>query len=106
MALPPTFLVSIDTCHSFVPRKNFLEKKMLDDEIVSEVRAIREAHAARFSYNLQAIYEDLKKSESERLITGHPFVSPPATPPASHSVLPQMRFAGGFSGPLPPPLGS
>ena len=69
---------------------------MLNDEIISEVRAIREAHAARFSYNLRAIYEDLKKSESERLITGHPFVSPPATPspPASQSVLPQMRFAG------------
>jgi len=29
---------------------------MLNDEIVDEVRAIREAHAAKFGYNLRAIY--------------------------------------------------
>ena len=34
---------------------------MLNDEIVEEVRAIREAHAAKFGFNLRAIYDDLKK---------------------------------------------
>ena len=35
------------------------------DEIVEEVRAVREAYAARFDYNLQRIFEDLKKKEEE-----------------------------------------
>jgi hypothetical protein len=33
------------------------------DEIVEEVRAIREAHAARLGYDLDAIYQDLKEQE-------------------------------------------
>ena len=33
------------------------------DEIVEEVRAVREAYAAQFDYNLQRIFEDLKKKE-------------------------------------------
>ena len=47
------------------------------DEIIKEVRANREAHAARFNYDLRAIYEDLKKSEREHIDMGHPFVEPP-----------------------------
>ena len=35
------------------------------DEIVEEVRAVREAYAAQFDYNLQRIFEDLKKKEEE-----------------------------------------
>lgn len=66
---------------------------MLNDEIVEEVRAIRDAHAAKFGYNLRAIYEDLKKSEAERIAAGHPFISPPSVPPAPDSALPRTRFA-------------
>ena len=66
---------------------------MMKDEIVDEVRAIRVAHAARFNYNLRAIYEDLKKSESERIADGHPFVSPPTVLPAPNSTLQRNRFA-------------
>lgn len=36
---------------------------MWTDEIVEEVRAIREAHAARLGYDLDAIYQDLKEQE-------------------------------------------
>ena len=36
---------------------------MKDDPIVTEIRKIREAHAARFNYDLRAIYEDIKKQE-------------------------------------------
>ena len=36
---------------------------MKDDPIVAEVRRVREAHAARFNYDLRAIYEDIKKQE-------------------------------------------
>ena len=53
---------------------------MLNDEIVDEVRAIREAHAAKFGYDLQAIYADLKKSEAEHIAAGHPFIPAPERP--------------------------
>ena len=33
------------------------------DEIVEEVRAVREAYAAQFDYDLERIFEDLKKKE-------------------------------------------
>ena len=36
---------------------------MWNDEIVEEVRKNREAYAAKFNFDLQAIYEDLKKAE-------------------------------------------
>ena len=65
---------------------------MLNDEIVDEVRAVRETHAAKFGYNLRAIYEDLKKSEAEHISAGHPFIAPPSAPsePASAQLI---RFA-------------
>ena len=33
---------------------------MWEDPIVEEVRKARDAHAAKFNYDLQAIYRDLK----------------------------------------------
>lgn len=38
---------------------------MWKDEIVEEVRKHREAYAAKFNFDLQAIYEDLKKAEKK-----------------------------------------
>lgn len=35
----------------------------MNDPIVDEIRRIREAYAASFQYNLDAIYEDIKKRE-------------------------------------------
>jgi hypothetical protein len=67
---------------------------MLNDEIVNEVRAIREAHAAKFGYDLRAIYEDLKKTEAKRISDGHPFVSPPS-PTVPNSAFQRTRFAHG-----------
>ena len=75
------------------PRKNFLEKKILNDEIVDGVRAVREAHAARFGYNPQAIYEDLKKSEAAHMADGHPFILLPPVPSMLDSALQRARFA-------------
>jgi hypothetical protein len=36
------------------------------DEIVEEVRAVREAYAARFNYDLSKMYDDLKAKEQAR----------------------------------------
>jgi hypothetical protein len=38
---------------------------MCNDEIVEEIRRIREEHAARFGYDLDAIYADLKRTEGQ-----------------------------------------
>jgi hypothetical protein len=42
------------------------------DPIVDEVRQAREAYAARFNYDLQAIYLDLKEQERR---SGRKFIS-------------------------------
>ena len=36
----------------------------MQDPIVEEVRRIREAHAAAFNYDIDAIYADLKRLEA------------------------------------------
>ena len=38
----------------------------MNDPIVDEVRRVRDAHAARFNYDLRAIFLDIKKREKER----------------------------------------
>ena len=47
---------------------------MWEDPIVEEVRKARDAHAAKFNYDLQAIYRDLKEQEKQ---SSRPFVSYP-----------------------------
>jgi hypothetical protein len=49
----------------------------MKDPIVEEVRKARDAHAARFNYDLHAICEDLRKKEKS---CGHPVVSLPPKP--------------------------
>lgn len=36
---------------------------MWKDTIVEDVRKVRDEHAAKFNYNLDAIYQDLKKQQ-------------------------------------------
>lgn len=45
---------------------------MKPDPIVDEVRKAREAHAAKFNYDLTAICADLKKKEKN---AGHPIAA-------------------------------
>jgi hypothetical protein len=67
---------------------------MMNDEIMDEVRAIREAHATKFNFDLDAIYEDIKRSEAEHTIRGAKFIDPPPTTPGRpHSVYQSIRFA-------------
>lgn len=51
----------------------------MNDEILDEIRAIREAHAAAFHFDLDAIYADIKQREMEHQAQGRRFVDPPAT---------------------------
>ena len=56
---------------------------MLEDPIVAEVRKIRDQHAAKFNYDLDAIYRDLKEKEK---VGGRSYVRYPARlcqPPTS-----------------------
>ena len=39
---------------------------MWKDEIVEEIHQIREAYAKSFNYDLNAIFEDLRKKQAER----------------------------------------
>ena len=59
----------------------------MNDEIVDEIRRNREAHAARFGYDLKAIVEDLRKTESFHLAEGHPHVEPPLPIRSSQQTL-------------------
>ncbi len=51
---------------------------MWKDEIVEEIRKIRDDHAKKFNYDLDAIYEDLKKAEEK---SGRILIQPPARKP-------------------------
>jgi hypothetical protein len=47
---------------------------MVNDPIVAEVRRIRQEHAAKFNYDLEAIYRDLKtrQTRNKRKIVSRP----------------------------------
>jgi hypothetical protein len=47
---------------------------MWEDPIVAEVRKIREKLAARFNYDIDALFDYLREQEKT---SGHPIVSPP-----------------------------
>ncbi len=49
----------------------------MNDPIVDEVRRIRDAHAAKFNYDLDAIFQDIKEQEKK---SGLKFVSFPPRP--------------------------
>jgi hypothetical protein len=46
--------------------------KAMNDPLVEEIRKVRFAHAARFDYNLDAIFRDIKDQEKK---SGRQFVS-------------------------------
>src|SRR5262249_7565857 len=58
----------------------------MNDPIVDEVRRVRDAHAAMFNYDLDAIFEDIKEKEKK---SGLKFVSyPPRRTGRSQSLQP------------------
>jgi len=66
---------------------------MWGDEVLEEVRAVREAHAARFAFDLQAIVDDLRSREAS---SGHQVLQPcnshePARHQPAGAVIPVSR---------------
>ena len=51
--------------------------KRLIDPIISEVREVRDAHAARFHYDLAAIFRDVRTMQEK---SGREYVRLPARP--------------------------
>jgi hypothetical protein len=60
---------------------------MWTDEIVEDVRKVREEYAAKFNHNLESIYQDLKKQEREgqRKVVSLPPKEPEMIPHAKAS---------------------
>jgi hypothetical protein len=56
----------------------------MNDPIVEEVRRVRDAHAARFNYDLDAIFQDIKEQEKK---SGHKFVSGVSRPSLPNQAL-------------------
>jgi hypothetical protein len=78
-----------------------LPEESVADPFVDEIRKYRDAHAARFNYDLKAIYEDIKRREKEwEKKLGRKFVSyaadavepapkPAAAPDPARTPLPE-----------------
>jgi hypothetical protein len=56
----------------------------MNDPIVDEVRRVRDAHAARFNYDLDAIFQDIKEKEKK---SGLQFVHGIARQPVPNQAL-------------------
>jgi hypothetical protein len=62
----------------------------MNDPIVEEIRRVRDAHAARFNYDLDAIFQDIKEREKQSGLT---FVQGVARQPVPNQALPQTGAA-------------
>ena len=61
---------------------------MPQDPIVEEVRAVRDAYARRFAYDLDAIWEDVRRREREsgaKTVSLPPRPAEPAPAPRDHT---------------------
>lgn len=74
----------------------------MNDTIVEEIRRFRDAHAAHFNYDLDAIFRDLKEREKASGLTFADFtaikvykVAPPASTQVETSPLPAVSTVDG-----------
>lgn len=66
----------------------------MNDEIITEVRAIKDAIGEKFNYDLRALFEDIKRGEVELQAAGVQLISPPPNPTSlPNSALQRTRFA-------------
>ena len=68
---------------------------MIEDPVVQEVRRIRQEHAAKFDYDLKAIFADLKRTEEARDPQQSPLLTPQEAQDgaAPGSAQPEPRLA-------------
>jgi len=52
----------------------------MNDEIITEVRVIKDAIGAKFNYDLRALFEDIKRGEAELEANGVHLILPPPNP--------------------------
>jgi hypothetical protein len=62
------------------------------DEIIAEIHAIRQEHAARFAFDIERILADLKAFEQQRTEQGWPLDQGQRAPILNHAA-PMVRFA-------------
>ena len=67
----------------------------MNDEIISEVRFIKDDIAAKFNYDLRALFEEIKCGEKKLLAKGIQLIPPPINIIPS-SALQRNRFAHRF----------
>jgi hypothetical protein len=68
----------------------------MNDPIVDEVRRVRDAHAAMFNYDLDAIFQDIKEQEKK---SGLQFVSYPPRRAVPNQALQPTGAATSVSAP-------
>ena len=54
---------------------------MYNDDVIDELHRVRDAYAALFGYDLDAMYRDIKEQEREERLKGRVFVTPPSKHP-------------------------
>lgn len=65
----------------------------MNDEIIAEARAIKDAIGEKFNYDLRALFEDIKRGEAEMAASGMKIIPPPPDiPPPAASALQRTRF--------------
>jgi len=66
----------------------------MNDEIIEEVHAVKDALGAKFNYDLRLMYEDIKRGEAELRAAGFDLVLPPQNPAnLPNTALQRTRFA-------------
>jgi len=66
----------------------------MNDEIITEVRAVKDAIGAKYNYDLHAMFEDIKRGESDLQAKGIQLIAPPPNPASlPNTALQRTRFA-------------
>ena len=65
----------------------------MNDPIVDEVRAVREAHAARFNFDLDAIFRDIKERQRKSGLTFVSYAESASEPQTEAAPAPSNKSA-------------
>lgn len=66
----------------------------MNDEIMMEVHAVKDAIGAKYGHDLNALFEEIKLGEAKLKASGVKVLAPPANPASlPNSALQRTRFA-------------